>query len=37
VKAKNDLGGSFVVQSIGKAGTIADSFYAGKKIAIEDD
>jgi hypothetical protein len=37
VEAQNDLGGSFVVQSKGKAGTITDNFYTGHKISIEDD
>lgn len=37
VEAQNDLGGSFVVQSKGKAGTITDNFYTGQKIPIEDD
>ena len=37
VEAQNDLGGSFVVQSRGKAGTITDNFYTGHKITIADD
>ena len=37
VEAQNDLGGSFVVQSRGKAGTITDNFYTGQKISIADD
>jgi hypothetical protein len=37
VEAKDDLGGSFVIQSGGKAGTITDNFYAGQKNSIEDD
>ena len=37
VKAQNNLGGSFVVQSRGKAGTITDNFYTGQKILIKDD
>ena len=37
VEAQNDLGGSFVVQSKGKAGTITDNFYTGHKISIEDN
>jgi hypothetical protein len=37
VEAQRDLGGSFVVQSMVKAGTITDNFYAGQKISIEDD
>jgi hypothetical protein len=37
VETQNDLGGSFVIQSRGKAGTITDNFYAGQKISIEDD
>ncbi len=37
VEAQRDLGGSFVVQSRGKAGAITDNFYTGKKIPIKDD
>ena len=37
VEAQNYLGGSFVVQSKGKSGTITDNFYSGQKISIEDD
>jgi hypothetical protein len=37
VEVKDDLGGSFVIQSRGKAGTITDNFYAGQKNSIEDD
>ena len=37
VEAQNDLGGSFVVQYRGKAGTITDNFYTGQKILIKDD
>jgi hypothetical protein len=37
VETQNDLGGSFVVQSLGKAATITDNFYTGKKISITDD
>jgi hypothetical protein len=37
VEAKDDLGGSFVIQSRGKAGTITDNFYAGQKQSVEDD
>jgi hypothetical protein len=37
VEAKDDLGGSFVIQSRGKAGTITDNFYAGQKKSVEDD
>ena len=37
VEAQNDLGGSFVVQSRGKTGSITDNFYTGQKLSIEDD
>jgi hypothetical protein len=37
VKSQNDLGGSFVVQSRGKAGTITNNFYTGQKFPIADD